>query len=342
MADARSGAVSLATLRRGRSDRALRVLLHDCVCRAAAAYGLGYAETVARLARDEAVARVLAWYCAQPVAAPRLCVGTSGYTYRGWAPWYGVPQRQWLAKYAREFGCLELNTTFYGRKKPPFYAKLREVSAATGLAYTAKLNRYASHRKWLSAPETWWPTAYAEYSQLGPALKCILVQLAGQFRRFAKNGADRLDRLAALARVVPRGVRLAFEFRARDWYCEEVYEVLRANNWCLCVLHVHNAAGWAGDLPSGWTPRVYTADYTYTRLHGRRAQCEGAYFSPAWLAANIVAPLARAGRAENVVAFDNTDDFAPGTAAPSAIYDAQVTQLVAMATESAGATPSLC
>jgi uncharacterized protein YecE (DUF72 family) len=43
-------------------------------------------------------------------------IGTSGFSYKDWVgPVYpaGLPERDWLSFYAREFSTVELNVTFY-------------------------------------------------------------------------------------------------------------------------------------------------------------------------------------------------------------------------------------
>ncbi len=137
-------------------------------------------------------------------------------------------------------------------------------------------------------------------------------------------------------------MRLAFEFRSQDWYCEDVYAVLRANNWCLCIVHLANHARvkrqlvrdgegdpfysvavpqkkyWGGDLPDGWSPRVFTADFAYFRLHGPCGQYVGEY--GARFCREIEGFIRSAGKRDNFVMFNNTDDGC------SAVWDALATQ----------------
>jgi Uncharacterized conserved protein len=49
-----------------------------------------------------------------------LYFGTSGFSYNDWVGKFyprGMPQREWLSYYAREFNALELNFTFYALPK---------------------------------------------------------------------------------------------------------------------------------------------------------------------------------------------------------------------------------
>jgi len=47
--------------------------------------------------------------------------GTSGFSYDDWVGSFypaGLPKREWLTYYAREFNTCELNSTFYALPKP--------------------------------------------------------------------------------------------------------------------------------------------------------------------------------------------------------------------------------
>jgi uncharacterized protein YecE (DUF72 family) len=49
-----------------------------------------------------------------------LYLGTSGFSYNDWVGNFyprGMPRRDWLGYYAREFNALELNSTYYALPK---------------------------------------------------------------------------------------------------------------------------------------------------------------------------------------------------------------------------------
>ena len=81
--------------------------------------------------------------------------------------------------------------------------------------------------------------------RLGP----VLFQLAPTFK------IDR-ERLARFIQLLPRGLRVAFEFRNASWFDEEVYKLLREANAALCL----------AENESIETPFVLTADFVYLRL----------------------------------------------------------------------------
>jgi uncharacterized protein YecE (DUF72 family) len=63
-------------------------------------------------------------------------------------------------------------------------------------------------------------------------------------------------KLEAFLRELPPAARVAMEFRHESWWCDEVYDRLRAQNVALCI----------ADSESRHTPVVATADYGYLRL----------------------------------------------------------------------------
>ena len=96
-----------------------------------------------------------------------------------------------------------------------------------------------------------WEKFFSRCRALGPHLGPILFQLQPAFActrggRPARGPRDTLGRLAALSSVLPLGpgaaaaagqpeggVRLVFEFRHSSWFCEEVYDIMRRNDWCV-------------------------------------------------------------------------------------------------------------
>lgn len=47
---------------------------------------------------------------------------------------------------------------------------------------------------------------------------------------------QRAEKLQALEDIFPRSMQFAFEFRHESWLCDEVYAVLRRNNWSLVLV----------------------------------------------------------------------------------------------------------
>jgi len=85
--------------------------------------------------------------------------------------------------------------------------------------------------------------------RLGSKLGVLLFQLPPYLRKD-------LPRLQGFLEQLPRGKRVAVEFRHASWQDEEVYEALRGRAVMLCVT----------DTDEGDTPFVVTADWGYVRL----------------------------------------------------------------------------
>lgn len=190
-----------------------------------------------------------------------LHIGCSGWQYRDWrGPVYpeGCPQRRWLEVYARRFDTVEVNSTFYRLASRDAVARWVQQTPP-GFVFTVKASRYLTHMKRLRDMaegierffERIEPLVVA--GRLGP----VLWQLPESFAR----DDDRL--LAALA-VLPPG-RHAFELRHPSWFCEPVYDLLRAHDTALAV----------GDDPRRpWIDEVVlTTGWTFLRFHyGRRGE----------------------------------------------------------------------
>jgi uncharacterized protein YecE (DUF72 family) len=84
---------------------------------------------------------------------------------------------------------------------------------------------------------------------LGKRLGPLLFQLPPFFRKD-------VARLAAFLEGMPKGPRVAFEFRHASWFDDEVWATLRAHGAALCVAE--------GEALS--SPVVATADWGYVRL----------------------------------------------------------------------------
>ena len=135
----------------------------------------------------------------------------------------------------------------------------------------------------ISHPAPRLPTPQAGCQRLGPHLGPVLFQFPANFKTVGGKGKDafsNIDRLRRLAevragrccpftsacaagvgpmlptpplrasQVLPAGRQWAFEFRDASWFCEEVYGVLRENNWCLVMPVMTGAPSWGGSSAS--------------------------------------------------------------------------------------------
>lgn len=216
----------------------------------------------------------------------RLHLGTSGYAYAHWRGIFypkGLAASKWLAFYARVFSTLELNNTFYRLPAEEAVDRWR-AQTPPGFTFAAKGSRYLTHMKRLTDTTTGLDRFYARAGRLREKLAVVLWQLPPRMR----CDPGRLDRFLA---AQPAGVRQAVEFRDRDWYREEVCEVLDARG---AAFVEHDLL----DLPP---PRL-TGGFRYLRFHGATGRYFGRYGKRAL---RKVAEGLRAGRGEVFVYFNN-------------------------------------
>lgn len=186
----------------------------------------------------------------------RAFVGCSGWDYADWRGRFyprDLPKRAWFAHYARQFGTVELNATFYRLPDRSTVDRWR-AQAPPGFVYACKLGRFATHRKKLKDPEGWLANHLDRSTRLGEALGPTLAQLPPRWRKD-------LERLATFLDLVPTAQRWALELRDPSWLDDDVLDLLRRHGVALCI----------HDLVDDH-PVELTTDWTYLRFHGPRAR----------------------------------------------------------------------
>ncbi|HWG59004.1 MAG TPA: DUF72 domain-containing protein [Candidatus Acidoferrales bacterium] len=182
-----------------------------------------------------------------------LYAGTSGWSYASWKPRFypaKLASRGFLKYYATRLNSVEVNYTFRRFPAEKLLAGWIEVTPAH-FQFAAKAHQTITHIKRLRDTQesldrfivSLQPLASAGklgpvLFQLPPFLKCDLVLLT--------------DFLA----ILPKGIRIAFEFRDDSWFCEPVFAALRSANAALCEAESDRIA----------TPAVQTAGFAYLRL----------------------------------------------------------------------------
>jgi uncharacterized protein YecE (DUF72 family) len=181
----------------------------------------------------------------------RAYIGTSGFSYKAWKGAF-YPQKmkdtEMLAFYAAKLSSVEINNTFYRMPSP----ELLETWAAQvpdTFRFVLKTPRSITHSKRLKDAAQPWETflnrAVCLKGKLGP----ILVQTPPNLKRD-------VERLSTFLGLVPKGVRLAMEFRHESWFCDETYELLSAHEQALCIAESEEIV----------TPFQPTATWGYLRL----------------------------------------------------------------------------
>jgi uncharacterized protein YecE (DUF72 family) len=182
-------------------------------------------------------------------------IGTSGWSYNHWDKTFypdGLPARDHLTFFAREFPTVEINYSYYRLPERRTFEHWRRV-APEGFLFAVKASRYLTHMKKLKDPAEPLARLLTNAGGLADKLGPVLFQ-------FPRQWEVDLERLSAFLEALQAhpGHRYAFEFRHRSWLTDDVYARLRTVNAALC-------------LPIGWGIPLdvqLTADWTYLRFHG--------------------------------------------------------------------------
>ena len=223
----------------------------------------------------------------------KLLIGTSGWVYPHWKEVFyplDLPQREWLAFYARHFATVEVNNSFYRLPSEQAFKDWRE-KAPEGFTFAVKANRFITHLKKLKAPPDSVELFLKRTRLLGEKLGRILFQLPPRWR-------CNPSRLQAFLELLPDDLLYAFEFRDESWLTEEVFGILKGKGVAFCII----------SLPGFDCPIRVTAPFAYIRMHGSGLIYGGLYSTDElayW--AGVVSGLLREGI--NVYVYFNNDAF---------------------------------
>ncbi|KAG5178389.1 hypothetical protein JKP88DRAFT_350272 [Tribonema minus] len=204
-----------------------------------------------------------------------------------------------LKYYGSVLPSCEINSTFYGLPRTETCAKWRNA-VPEQFKFSMKVSKSITHDARLRGIEDAWQAFYARAAEglqhkLGPCLFQLPPSLT--------KDMTRLQDLCQLVQDVSPQAQIAMEFRSATWFCEDVFQLLRARNWAL----VENFS------PDGsiCTCDEQTADWTYSRWHGViDARGHGTDFPDDELRryAEKAAARARAGARAQYVFFGNDLD----------------------------------
>ena len=187
------------------------------------------------------------------MAETRLFCGTSGCAYPSGKPEFypqDLPTTKFLAYYATRLNAVEVNYTYRRLASAATFEKwMRETQS--GFLFLPKAHMKITHSLKLEDAEDFTRVFLESLDPLRLAgrLGPILFQLPPSLK------AD-THRLQHFLRLIPKGLRVAFEFRNKTWFEESVYETLREQNAALCLAEDENLEA----------PHVITADFIYLRL----------------------------------------------------------------------------
>jgi uncharacterized protein YecE (DUF72 family) len=183
--------------------------------------------------------------------APRVLVGTSGFSYPAWRGSFypdDLPAREMLAFYAGALGTVEINNTFYRLPTPALLTGWARQTP-TGFRFALKAPQRITHHLRLRDAQELTARFCDAATRLGPKLGPLLFQLPPYFR------ADHA-RLADFLAGLPPGLEPAVEFRHESWFEDETYALLARHRAALCIADAEDAS----------TPPVPTAPFGYLRL----------------------------------------------------------------------------
>jgi uncharacterized protein YecE (DUF72 family) len=206
----------------------------------------------------------------------QIRAGTSGWSYAAWKGRFyppDLPTRRMLPAYAARLDAVEANATFYRMPRPATLADWREQVPA-GFRFALKAPQRITHVSRLAGSVDTVQSFLAATAELGPTLGPILFQLPPTSKRD-------LPRLRDFLALLPRGARVAFEFREPSWLDVSVLTALADVGAALCLT----------DTEDGETPLAATAGFGYLRL--RRPDYDDAALGR-WLARLTTQPWGEA------------------------------------------------
>ena len=191
-----------------------------------------------------------------------IYLGTSGFSYNDWVGNFypaGMPKREWLTYYAREFDTCEVNSTFYALPKSSSLKAMAEKTGE-GFLFCFKANQGMTHQRGDNAPIFEAFCQVLEPIITAGKLGCILAQFPYSFG-FDRRNWDYLgvvkERLGELPVVI--------EFRNAHWLRSEVLDWLRHHELGFCCVN-------EPPLPNLLPPVAEaTAQIGYVRFHGRNS-----------------------------------------------------------------------
>jgi uncharacterized protein YecE (DUF72 family) len=189
-----------------------------------------------------------------------LYFGTSGFSYNDWVGNFyprGMPRREWLKYYAREFNSLELNSTFYALPKLSVLEAMVDKTGE-GFLFSVKANQEMTHQRqqdnrvFVAFIHMLQP--FIDAGKLG----CVLAQFPYSFH-FSRQNRDYLEFFRERLGDLP----VVFEFRNSQWLKPEVFDWLRNHNLGFCCVD-------EPQLPNLLPPLAeVTSNIGYVRFHGR-------------------------------------------------------------------------
>ncbi len=188
--------------------------------------------------------------------AKKYFIGTSGWNYPHWKDKFypsDILKKNWFNYYCENFNTVEINYSFYQWPAKDTLKKWFDESPAD-FKFTVKAPRTITHIKKLVDSRQYVDRFYALTKVLKRKMGCHLFQLPPSFSKTSRN----LEKLKEFLEALDARKDNAVEFRHRDWWSKEIFDLLKEHKITFCVV--------AGlKMPEDI---VYTYDTSYFRFHG--------------------------------------------------------------------------
>lgn len=202
-----------------------------------------------------------------------LLVGTSSWSSSDWiGPFYPAHLRpaQFIAAYARKFGAVEIDSTYYSIPPPQVVVSWRDKTPP-GFVFAAKIPGVITHERVLRNCQAEFTTFLQNIALLGDRLGPLLLQ----FPYFNRNVFASRDPFEKLLRpflaALPKEFKFALEIRNKNWISWDFLELLRDHSVAFTL------------VAQAWMPRIdtlakaldlVTSDFAYVRFIGDRKGIE--------------------------------------------------------------------
>jgi uncharacterized protein YecE (DUF72 family) len=191
-----------------------------------------------------------------------IYLGTSGFSYKDWVGEFypaGLPSKDWLSYYAREFKTCEVNSTYYALPAPAVMQALVQKTGP-GFLFAVKANQAMTHQREGQNICAEFCRVLEPLVQAGK-LGCVLAQFPNSFDFNNRNW----EYLANLRRDLGQ-LPLVVEFRNARWLKVEVFRWLRQHEIGFCCVD-------EPQLPNLIPPIAEaTSRIAYVRFHGRNKE----------------------------------------------------------------------
>jgi uncharacterized protein YecE (DUF72 family) len=226
--------------------------------------------------------------------------GTAGWSIPSASKPLFPEQGSHLQRYARTFGCAEINSSFYKSHQASTYAAWA-AQTPESFRFSAKLPQTITHAQRLRRVRKQLEQFLGEVAGLEQRLSVLLVQLPPSLAFEARAVGNFFE----LFRALHSGA-IVCEPRHASWFTSSAEKLM--TEWHICRAAADPARFAGADACGAW-PEVY-----YHRWHGS-PRMYWSHYSTEWIELQSAAALTLPGTAERWFVFDNT---AGGGAIPNA------------------------